>query len=333
MILIPRNEEYLGTLKDSITDSTDSFEQMNLYGKNILIVPNNSPTFKIDIKNVFSVKSGLYSRDMKEDDTVVSINDVRVGGKKLAIAAGPCAVESEDQTIEIARNVKKLGADILRGGAFKPRTSPYSFQGLGNEGIRILEKAREETGLPVVSELMDIGDFPAFVNGVDMIQVGSRNSQNFSMLKFLGRSGKPVLLKNGMGNSTDEWMSSAEYILSGGNGNVVLCYRGTRGFEKRTRFALDIGSITVAKKISHLPVCADPSHPSGNREYVESMALASVASGCDMLEIEVHNDPDNALSDSEQQITFDTFGRIVKRARKIREFILENSKNIESAPL
>ena len=160
MILIPKNEEYLGTLKDSIADSTNSFEQMNLYGKNILIVPNNSPAFKIDIENVFSVKTGLYSREMKEDDTVVSIKDVRIGGKKLVIAAGPCAVESEDQTIEIAGNVKKLGADLLRGGAFKPRTSPYSFQGLGNEGIRILEKAREVTGLPVVSELMDIGDFP-----------------------------------------------------------------------------------------------------------------------------------------------------------------------------
>ncbi len=330
MIFIPKNEEYMESLKDRIADSTTSYRVMHLYGKNILITPDDSaPILKDDKENLVAVKTGLYSRDLTDRNTNVSIGNINIGGKKLIIAAGPCAVESLEQTTEIAEQVKKLGADMIRGGAFKPRTSPYNFQGLGKDGIRILEKAKEQTGLPIVSELMDISDYPFFRDGIDMIQVGSRNSQNFSMLKFLGRSNKPVLLKNGMGNSTDEWMSSAEYILSGGNGNVVLCYRGTRGFERRTRFAMDIGSITVAKKISHLPVCADPSHPSGNRDYVESMALAAVSAGCDMLEIEVHNDPDNALSDKEQQITFETFGRIVKSARKIREFILENSKTVE----
>ena len=327
MILIPRNEDYLENLKDTIGDSTSSYRVMRLYGKSILITPDDSTSFlNAGNENLIAVKTGLYSRDLTGRNTSVSIGNVNIGGKKLVIAAGPCAVESLDQTTEIAEQVKKLGADMIRGGAFKPRTSPYTFQGLGEDGIKILEKAREQTGLPIVSELMDISDFTHFRNGIDMIQVGSRNSQNFSMLKFLGRTNKPVLLKNGMGNSTDEWMGSAEYILSGGNGNVVLCYRGTRGFERRTRFAMDVGSITVAKKISHLPVCADPSHPSGNRDYVESMALAAVSAGCDMLEIEVHNDPEHALSDREQQITFDTFGRIVKSARKIREFILENSK-------
>ena len=329
MILIPRNDDYLESLKDMIADSTSSYRIMQLYGKNILITEDDSnPILKAGNENLIAIKTGLYSRDLTDRNTSFSIGNVNIGGKKLIIAAGPCAVESLDQTTEIAEQVKKLGADMIRGGAFKPRTNPYSFQGLGKGGIKILEKAREQTGLPIVSELMDISDFPYFKDGIDMIQVGSRNSQNFSMLKFLGRTDKPVLLKNGMGNSTDEWMGAAEYILSGGNGNVVLCYRGTRGFERRTRFAMDIGSITVAKKISHLPVCADPSHPSGNRDYVESMALAAVSAGCDMLEIEVHNDPEHSLSDREQQITFDTFGRIVKSARKIREFILENSRYV-----
>ncbi len=322
MILIPENQAYLETLKDSASDSCDSYRILKLYGKSILITPDNSRvSFEIDSSHVISVKSGLYSREAKREDTLVKVDNVEIGGKKLIVAAGPCAVESRQQMMEIAFGVKELGADMLRGGAFKPRTSPYSFQGLGRDGLRILADARGATGLPVVSEIMDTSDFPHFQDSVDMLQIGSRNSQNFSMLKFIGEQGKPVLLKNGMGNSTDEWMSSAEYLLSGGNGNVVLCYRGTRGFEKRTRFMMDTGSITVAKSMSHLPVCADPSHPAGNRDYVESLAMAAVASGADMLEIEVHNNPEKALSDREQQISFETFGRIVKNARRIRELV------------
>ncbi|MHB1471866.1 MAG: 3-deoxy-7-phosphoheptulonate synthase [Thermoplasmataceae archaeon] len=322
MILIPENTAYLETLKDSVSDSSDSYRVVNLYGKSIIITPENSNlSFSVDGKHVIQVKSGLYSRDAKSDNTEVEIGNVRIGRKKLVIAAGPCAVECRDQMLEIAEEVKKLGADMIRGGAFKPRTSPYSFQGLGKEGIGILSEAKEATGMPIVSEIMDISDYPYFQDTIDMLQIGSRNSQNFSMLKFIGEKGKPVLLKNGMGNSTDEWLSSSEYLLSAGNGNVVLCYRGTRGFEKRTRFMMDTGSITVVKSLSHLPVCADPSHPSGNRDYVESLALAAVAAGADMLEIEVHNNPEKALSDRDQQISFETFGRIAKSARKIRNLI------------
>ncbi|WP_393971851.1 3-deoxy-7-phosphoheptulonate synthase [Oxyplasma meridianum] len=322
MILIPENQDYFETLKDSVSDSTDSYRILRLYGKSILITPDNFyPSFKIDSSHVISVKSGLYSREAKSEDTLVAVDHVVIGGKKLVVAAGPCAVESRDQLMEIATGVKDLGSDMIRGGAFKPRTSPYSFQGLGVEGLKILAKAKEETGMPVVSEIMDISDFPYFQDTVDMIQIGSRNSQNFSMLKFIGEHKKPVLLKNGMGNSTEEWLSSAEYLLSGGNGNVVLCYRGTRGFERRTRFMMDTGSIAVVKSVSHLPVCADPSHPSGNRDYVESLALAAVASGVHMLEIEVHNNPEKALSDRDQQISFETFGRIVKNARRVRELL------------
>jgi len=325
MILIPENQAYLETLKDSASDSTDSYRIVKLYGKSILITPDNSNlSFEIDSSHVISVRSGLYSREAKKEDTLVAVDNVVIGGKKLIVAAGPCAVENREQLMDIAVGVKELGADMIRGGAFKPRTSPYSFQGLGREGLKILADAKDETGMPVVSELMDISDFQYFQDTVDMIQIGSRNSQNFSMLKFIGQHEKPVLLKNGMGNSTDEWLSSAEYILSGGNGNVVLCYRGTRGFEKRTRFMMDTGSITVVKSMSHLPVCADPSHPAGNRDYVESLALAAVASGCQMLEIEVHNNPEKALSDREQQISFETFGRIVKNARRIRELVTGN---------
>jgi len=325
MILIPENQAYLETLKDSASDSTDSYRIVKLYGKSILITPDNSNlSFEIDSSHVISVRSGLYSREAKKEDTLVAVDNVVIGGKKLVVAAGPCAVENREQLMDIAVGVKELGADMIRGGAFKPRTSPYSFQGLGREALKILADAKDETGMPVVSELMDISDFQYFQDTVDMIQVGSRNSQNFSMLKFIGQHEKPVLLKNGMGNSTDEWLSSAEYILSGGNGNVVLCYRGTRGFEKRTRFMMDTGSITVVKSMSHLPVCADPSHPAGNRDYVESLALAAVASGSQMLEIEVHNNPEKALSDREQQISFETFGRIVKNARRIRELVTGN---------
>jgi 3-deoxy-7-phosphoheptulonate synthase len=327
MILIPENQAYLETLKDSASNSTDSYRIVKLYGKSILITPDNSNlSFEIDSSHVISVRSGLYSREAKKEDTLVAVDNVVIGGKKLIVAAGPCAVENREQLMDIAVGVKELGADMIRGGAFKPRTSPYSFQGLGREGLKILADAKDETGMPVVSELMDISDFQYFQDTVDMIQIGSRNSQNFSMLKFIGQHEKPVLLKNGMGNSTDEWLSSAEYILSGGNGNVVLCYRGTRGFEKRTRFMMDTGSITVVKSMSHLPVCADPSHPAGNRDYVESLALAAVASGSQMLEIEVHNNPEKALSDREQQISFETFGRIVKNARRIRELVIEDAQ-------
>ncbi len=303
-------------------DSTFSYRVIDLYGRKIILTEGMSPTsLPVDSETALLVNGNLYSKEFKQEKTVVQVGDVSIGKKKLVVAAGPCAVESESQLMETAEAVKKLGADMLRGGAFKPRTSPYSFQGLGPKGIQLLRKAKEETGLPVVTELLDISDFEAFGDDVDMIQVGARNAQNFTLLKFLGKLRTPILLKNGLATTTDEWLGSSEYILSGGNENVVMCYRGNRSFDNYTRFNMDIGSIASLKNLTHLPICADPSHPAGRRELVESLALGAVASGADMLEIEVHRDPDNALSDSSQQLTLEMFNRLMKNVRKVEEIV------------
>ncbi|MGC8505518.1 MAG: 3-deoxy-7-phosphoheptulonate synthase [Thermoplasmata archaeon] len=303
-------------------DSSMTFREVTLYGKKIFITESSVENEESgSIKDALIINSGLHSRKVKQEPTYVQAGNVRIGKGRLIIAAGPCAVESEDQLMEIGENVKKLGADMLRGGAFKPRTTPYTFQGLGKEGIRIMRKVSEATGLPTVSEIMDISDYIHFDGNIDMLQVGSRNSQNFSLLRFLGQREVPVLLKNGMGNTISEWLNSAEYILSGGNGNVVMCYRGVRGFEDGTRFTMDSGAIPVLRERSHLPICADPSHPAGKREYVESLAMAAVAAGADMLEIEVHNNPEKALSDARQQLDFERFSRLIKNVRKLREII------------
>ncbi|KAA8922120.1 MAG: 3-deoxy-7-phosphoheptulonate synthase [Thermoplasma sp.] len=260
----------------------------------------------------------LYSKKFR-DRSIVEVSDLRIG-EGLTVAAGPCSVENEEMILDIARSVKAAGADMIRGGAFKPRTSPYSFQGLAERGIKYLVEAKEETGLPIVTEIMN-PEYYRYFDDVDMLQVGSRNAQNFDLLRFLGKQKKPVLLKNGMGNTAKEWLETAEYILSGGNGNVVICYRGVRGIENSTRFTMNVGSIIYAKSETHLPVCADPSHASGRRDFVESMALASVAAGADMLEIEVHNDPDRALSDAEQQITPVDLKRIIGKARALKKVL------------
>lgn len=322
MIIIPKSSVYEEVLKDNIMDSTFSYRVIDLYGRKIILTEGQSPSsLPIDSETALLVNGNLYSKEFKQEKTVVQVGDVSIGEKKLVIAAGPCAVESEDQMMETAEAVKKMGANMLRGGAFKPRSSPYSFQGLGSNGIQLLMKAREETGLPVVTELLDISDFGAFQNNVDMIQVGARNAQNFTLLKFLGKLRTPVLLKNGFSTTMSEWLGSSEYILSGGNENVVMCYRGNRSFDNYTRFNMDIGSIASLKNLTHLPTCADPSHPAGRRELVESLALGAVASGADMLEIEVHRDPDNALSDSSQQLTIDMFSRLMKNVRKVEEIV------------
>ncbi len=249
--------------------------------------------------------------------TIVDISGVKIGGKEIIIAAGPCSVENEKQYMETVDNVVRSGAGIIRGGAFKPRTSPYSFQGLGKEGIDIMKKASKRLGVPMVTELMDTDLVDLYSKEVDLIQVGARNSQNFDMLKRLGKQKRPVLLKNGIGTNVQEWLMSSEYILSGGNDNVILCYRGARSIEGATRFSMDIGAIAVARKLSRLPICVDPSHAAGKREFVEPMALAAIAAGADMLEIEVHNDPDNALSDKEQQLTLEQFGEFMDKAKRI----------------
>lgn len=258
------------------------------------------------------------NRKYHPDDSVVEIAPgVKVGGRKLAVFAGPCSVESEEQITGIARSVKEDGACALRGGAFKPRTSPYSFQGLGYTGLDLLEKARMATGLPVVTELMSTDDIDYFVEHVDVIQVGARNMQNFDLLKRLGKTNKPILLKRGLSATIEEWLMSAEYILAGGNENVILCERGVRTFESFTRNTLDLSAVLAVKQQSHLPVVVDPSHASGQAWMVERLSLAAIAAGADGLIIEVHNDPIHALCDGQQSITPDQFKDLMGKARQI----------------
>jgi len=258
------------------------------------------------------------NRKYHPDDSVVEIApDVAVGGKKLAFFAGPCSVESEEQICAIAQAVKADGACALRGGAFKPRTSPYSFQGMGYAGLDLLEKARVRTGLPVVTEIMSTDDIDYFAEHVDVIQVGTRNMQNFDLLKRLGKIDKPVLLKRGMSATVEEWLMSAEYIMAGGNDRVILCERGVRTFETFTRNTLDLSAVLAVKRQSHLPVVVDPSHASGQAWMVERLSLAAIAAGCDGLIIEVHNDPPHALCDGQQSITPDQFHALMAKARTV----------------
>jgi 3-deoxy-7-phosphoheptulonate synthase len=250
--------------------------------------------------------------------TVVSVGDQQIGSG-LTLIAGPCTVETEDQTLAVARAVKEAGGTILRGGAFKPRTSPYSFQGLGHEGLKILALARKETGLPVVTEIMDTRHIAMVSEYADMFQIGSRNMQNFTLLKEVGKTDKPVLLKRGMNATLEEWINCAEYILSEGNPHVVLCERGIRTFETYTRNTLDLSIIPAVKEITHLPVIVDPSHATGRASLVERMCLAAVAAGSDGLMVEVHPDPQEALCDKDQLLTLEEFSGLVKKIHKMHE--------------
>ncbi len=258
------------------------------------------------------------NRKFHPKDTVVNVGGVNVGDGNFAVMAGPCSVETPEQIEEVARGVKEAGASILRGGAFKPRTSPYDFQGLKHEGIELLEHAREHTGLPIVTEIMNPNHLPMFEH-VDLIQVGARNMQNFELLKELGKIDKPILLKRGMANTIKEWLMSAEYIMAGGNENIILCERGIRTFETYTRNTLDLSAIPVLKELTHLPVIVDPSHATGVARYVKSMALAAVAAGADGLMIEVHNNPAKALCDGAQSLTPAQFADVMAGVRQIRE--------------
>jgi 3-deoxy-7-phosphoheptulonate synthase len=259
----------------------------------------------------------LVSREVKGEDTVVRIGDVAIGGERLVLIAGPCAVESLEQTVTVAQAVRRAGAHLLRGGAFKPRTSPYSFQGLGEQGLRILAEARERTGLAVVTEAVDAESVDLVERYADAIQVGARNMQNFSLLKRVGRARKPVLLKRGMSATLEEFLMSAEYILAEGNYQVVLCERGVRTFSDFSRNTLDLAVVPAVKKISHLPILVDPSHGTGRREKVAPLSRAAAAVGADGLMIEVHHDPDRALSDGPQSLTPDAFERLVGELRQI----------------
>lgn len=266
---------------------------------------------------IISAPYKLVSRQYKSQDTVVEVKGIKIGGKKIVVMAGPCSVESREMVLEVAKKVKEAGAKILRGGAFKPRTSPYSFQGLGEEGLRYLAEAREKTGLLVVTELMDTRQLPLLEKYADIVQIGARNMQNFDLLKEVGRSKKPVLLKRGMGSTVEELLMSAEYIVSEGNRNVILCERGIRTFENSTRFTLDINAIPVIKNLSHLPVVADPSHATGQRALVASVAKAALAAGADGLLIEVHNNPETAKSDGPQSLLPSMFLDLMESLKKL----------------
>ncbi len=259
----------------------------------------------------------LVSRELKKEDTCVKVRDVEVGGGKVVIMAGPCAVEGKDLLLGVAQAVKKAGAVILRGGAFKPRTSPYSFQGLGEEGLKYLAEVREITGLPVVTEAMDVRQVELVSRYADIIQIGARNMQNFDLLKEVGKGGKPVLLKRGMASTLKEFLMSAEYVLSRGNYQVILCERGIRTFEDSTRFTLDLSSVALIKILSHLPVVVDPSHGTGRRDLITSLSRAAVATGADGLLVEVHSKPEEALSDGSQSILPSHFENLVKEVEKI----------------
>lgn len=262
------------------------------------------------------------SRNYKKEDTIIDVNGIKIGGKgNIVIIAGPCSIESKEQVLDIAEHVKKSGAKILRGGAYKLRTSPYSFQGLGKKGLNILLETKKITGLPIISEIVSINQIKDFEKQVDIIQVGARNMQNYELLKELGKINKPILLKRGLANTIEEWLLAAEYIMSYGNSNVILCERGIRTFETYTRYTLDLSVISIVKQISHLPIIIDPSHATGRWDLVESMSLAAIAAGADGLLIEVHNNPELALSDGNQSLKYDHFDELVKKGRLIAKIV------------
>ena len=252
------------------------------------------------------------NRMFHPEDSIVDVCGVKVGGKQITVMAGPCSVETREQIIGVAEDVRQMGAAILRGGAFKPRTSPYSFQGLQETGLDLLKEAKAVTGLPIITEIMSADKIERFVEDVDVIQVGARNMQNFELLKELGKTDKPILLKRGLSATIEEWLMSAEYIMAGGNDNVILCERGIRTFENYTRNTLDLSAIPAIKKLSHLPVVVDPSHAAGMWWMVEPLAKAAVAVGADGLIIEVHNDPEHALCDGAQSLKPERFGRLMQ---------------------
>ncbi len=267
----------------------------------------------------------LVSRENHPENTIIKIDNKEVvGGKDLMIIAGPCSVESEEQILEIARELKECGVNFLRGGAYKPRTSPYAFQGLKEEGLKLLQEAKEETGMKIVSEITSTDDIDLFNKYVDIIQIGSRNMQNFDLLTKVGKLDKPILLKRGLSATIEEWLMAAEYIMSAGNKNVILCERGIRTYETATRNTLDISAIPIVKELTHLPIIVDPSHAAGKRELIEPLSKAAIAAGSDGLIIEVHNNPDIALSDNDQQLTPKTYKKVHNNLRRIASAVDRN---------
>lgn len=326
-----------GTTAEQIQHLVDWLKRMNLdvhisTGQEITVLGLIGDTSRVDMDLLKSLEIVETVKRVSEPfkqanrkfhprDSVVCVGNAKIGGGHFALIAGPCSVESEDQIIEVARAVKASGAQILRGGAFKPRTSPYAFQGMKADGIRLLELAKQQTMLPIVTEIMNINDLPLFEN-VDLIQVGARNMQNFDLLRELGKTKKPILLKRGLANTMQELLMSAEYIMSEGNENVILCERGIRTFETYTRNTLDLSAVSVLHELSHLPVVVDPSHATGAAKLVPPMAVAAAAAGADGIMIEVHNDPPHALCDGAQSLTPAQFDDVAKRIGRVREAIL-----------
>lgn len=319
-----KNKEKIEELKRFIVSKGFSIDESIGNEKIILGLIGDTVNLQVDelekFKIVSEVKKVLKpykkaNRMFKNEDTIIDVSGVEFGGGKFPVIAGPCSVETEEQIVKVARSIKKSGADMLRGGAFKPRTSPYSFQGLELEGLKLLKLASEETGLPIVSELMSTKHLDVFVDEVDLIQIGARNMQNFDLLKELGKIDKPILLKRGLSATIEEWLMSAEYIMAGGNDKVILCERGIRSFDTETRNVLDIQAIPIVKRNSHLPIIIDPSHASGKSFVVPSMSKAAVVAGADGLMVEVHNDPENAWSDGKQCLNLDEFDEMMKKIR------------------
>ena len=325
------------TSNEEITKITRKLESLGVtvnpvIGTELIILGLVGDTSKIDpcyieanpyVERVMHVQEPFKkaNRMFHPEDSIIDVNGNTIGGRKISIIAGPCSVETEEQILTVAEDVKKYGASFLRGGAFKPRTSPYSFQGLKYDGLELLKIARKQTGLPIVTEIMSPYDIDIFAENVDVIQVGARNMQNFDLLKELGKINKPILLKRGLSATIEELLMSAEYIMAGGNENVILCERGIRTFETYTRNTLDLSAIPAIKKLSHLPVIVDPSHAAGKWWMVEPLAKAAVAVGADGLIIEVHNDPQKAWCDGQQSIKPELFRNIMNDLRVIAEAV------------
>ena len=326
-----------GTAKQDIDALVEKLKKMNLdvgitngVGCTILGLVGDTTAVDMDkisinphVERVMRVQEPYKKANRKfhPEDTVVTVGSAKIGGGSFSVIAGPCSVESEAQICEVAEDVKRSGAALLRGGAFKPRTSPYSFQGMGTAGLELLLEAKKKTGLPIVTEIMDPRMAELFEEEVDVVQVGARNMQNFELLKEVGKMSKPILLKRGLSNTYEEWIMSAEYIMAAGNENVILCERGVRTFETYTRNTLDVSAIPAVKQMSHLPVIVDPSHAAGMYWMVEPLALAAVAAGADGLIIEVHNDPSHALCDGAQSITPAQFDALSKKVSQVSSLV------------
>lgn len=320
----------LEAVKNKITDAGLNFHLSQGSSRTIVGVIGDKKKFATLQMNSFggvektvsiTEKYKLVSRDFKKEDSIIDVNGVKIGGGHLAIMSGPCAVESKEQLLEAAKAVKACGAQFLRGGAFKPRTSPYDFQGLAEEGLKMLREVADEVGLNVVTEIVNINDLDMICKYADMLQIGARNMQNFQLLKEVGHTNKPVLLKRGLSATISEWLNAAEYIASGGNYNIVLCERGIRTYETFTRNTLDLSAVAAVKELSHLPIIVDPSHGTGRWQMVRPMARAAIAAGADGLMIEVHPHPEVALSDGDQSLKPDNFAVVMQEVRQIAQMM------------